>query len=187
MVKYLVKYTLLVLSLYFLLASCEKNDLKKVAGFTGKDTIPSQIANDITVIYSDSAKVKARLTSPKMIQYITGDQNTEMPIGLKVLFYNDSLKAVSSLRADYGIRYPAKYLIKVTGNVVVSNTKGDTLHTEELFWDENRNIIYSNTFVKVKQPDKVILAEGFNSDVNFLHYTFKKVRGTFSINSPEAR
>jgi len=170
-----------------LLASCEKNDLKKVASFTGKDTIPSQIATDVTIIYSDSAKVKARLTAPKMIQYITGDEAVEMPIGLNVLFYNDSLQPNSSLRADYGIRYPNKYLVKVTGNVVVSNTKGDTLHTEELFWDENRNIIYSNTFVKVREPDKIILAEGFTSDVTFLHYTFKKVKGTFSINSPEGK
>jgi len=169
------------------MASCGKNDLKEVAVFTGKDTIPSQIATAITVIYSDSAKVKARLTAPKMIQYITGDQDMEMPNGLNVLFFNDSLKTNSSLRADYGIRYPNKYLIKVTGNVIVSNPKGDTLNTEELFWDENKNIIYSNTFVKVKEPDKIILAEGFTSDVNFMHYTFKKVKGTFSINSPEAQ
>ena len=53
-----------------ILSSCENslNDIKKIASEEGNK--PISVSTDVDIIYSESAKVKARLTTPKMIEYL---------------------------------------------------------------------------------------------------------------------
>lgn len=159
-----------------LLTSCFKNDIKEVEKIT-QNRVPAEVATDIEAIYSDSAKVRADLKAPEMIRTITKDPTIEMPKGLHVIFYKNILEEETRLRADYGIRYINTGLTRVSGDVQVSNAKGDTLNTEELFWSEPKQKIYSQKLVKVKTKSEIIIAEGFESDVGFNDYTFYKVRG----------
>ena len=165
-----------ILLLTISLSSCIKNDLKEVEEIT-KDRTPAEVSTTIEAVYSDSAKVKAKLNAPEMIRTITKAPTIEMRKGLAVIFYENELAEKSRLRANYGIRYLTTGITKVSGDVQVTNIKGDTMNTEELFWNEPKQKIYSNKFVKVKTKDEIILSEGFESDVGFNDYTFFKVRG----------
>ncbi|MCX6352456.1 MAG: LPS export ABC transporter periplasmic protein LptC [Bacteroidetes bacterium] len=169
--------TLLLLSLFVF--SCGKNDPAKVNKLS-KTEVLKEVSTGVDAIYSDSAHVKARLITPKLVRFIT-DPIVEMPIGLKVNFYDKSLKINARLKADYGIRYLSKGITVVRKNVEVVNLKGDTVKTEELTWDENTDKVHSNKFVRVKTKDEIILAEGFESDISFSKYTFYKIRGTIAI------
>src|ERR1035438_9197526 len=98
--KYLVSF-LILLSLF----SCE-NDIKKVNMITSKTKSPSESATNIEILYSDSAKVKTKITAPIMNKYYDIDTPyLEMPNGVKVVFFNDSLIENSRLTANYAIRY----------------------------------------------------------------------------------
>jgi LPS export ABC transporter protein LptC len=182
-IPYLKSYT--IIAFYLLLAAiistaCKKNDPKEVEALTIKAT-PTEVATGVEAIYSDSAIVKARLTAPVMIRSLTDSPVVEMPKGVEVLFYDKNLKVNSKLRANYGIRYVMRNITITRGNVVVVNVKGDTMNTEELIWHEATERVTSKKFVKVKTKEEIILAEGFESDVNFTKYTFYKIKGTISI------
>ncbi|MDQ3073265.1 MAG: LPS export ABC transporter periplasmic protein LptC [Bacteroidota bacterium] len=166
--------------LVWVLCACKKNDLKQVENITSK-TVPAERSTDVEAIYSDSAEVKARMMAPVMIRYLGDNPTVEMKKGLKVEFYSDSLTINSSLKSDYAIRYVNKGITKLTGNVVVVNIQGDTLNTEELYWDEPKERVYSEKFVKVKTRDKIFLAEGFESNVEFTKYTFYKLKGIITV------
>src|SRR4051812_48399564 len=74
------------------LSACE-NDLNKVKEITAADaTQPIQRTTGVTMIYSDSAKVKAKVTTPLLIDYQTKTPYKIMPKGVKVIFYNANLK-----------------------------------------------------------------------------------------------
>lgn len=160
--------------------SCKNNDLKEVQNLTGNKAAPAEISTNVNVIYSDSAHVKAQLNAPEMLRYVDNPRFV-LDKGLNVQFYDTSLRVTSTLRANYGVRYVDKGLTELRGNVHVVNLKGDTLDTEELYWNEGTSKVYSNKFVKVKTKAEIILAEGFESDVTFSKYTFYKIKGIVSV------
>ena len=88
-----------------LLSACENSldDIKKVSSDDGNKPISRSMGVD--VIYSDSAKVKAHLTTPLMIDHNdAGKPYTEMPKGVKIIFYDDDLKEKGTITSDYAIR-----------------------------------------------------------------------------------
>lgn len=162
-----------------MLSAC-KNDLKQVQDLT---TLKgnAEVSTGIQAIYSDSGIVKAQLTAPKMVRMITAkDPTVELPNGLKVLFYNKDLTVKSTLTANSGVRFLNTGVTRLRGNVVAVNEKGDTMNTEELFWNENSQRVYSNTFTKVRTKKEVILSDGFESNIGFTDYTFKNIHGIFT-------
>ncbi|RYE23989.1 MAG: hypothetical protein EOP42_22735, partial [Sphingobacteriaceae bacterium] len=65
--KFVLRWLMLLLPVFFW--SCE-NDLKKVKQISSKEVNkPVETTIGIDVIYSDSAKVKARMTAPLMLNH----------------------------------------------------------------------------------------------------------------------
>jgi LPS export ABC transporter protein LptC len=107
----------------------------------------------------------------------------EMPKGVHALFYDDQLNVKSRLDADYGIRYEKEQKMEARKNVVVINEKGDMLNTEHLIWDERKEKLLSNEFVKITTKDEIIYGNGFEANQNFTKYRIFNIKGTLSINN----
>ncbi|UKJ08215.1 LPS export ABC transporter periplasmic protein LptC [Solitalea lacus] len=165
--------------------ACE-NDLAKVNAISAKITEKSvETSKGVEMIYSDSAKVKARLTTPLLLQYKTEKPYDEMPKGLKVEFFAPNTSRVeSTITARYGIRQPNERKIEVRDSVVVVNSKGDKLTSERLVWDEDKHIIYSDKFVKIISPDKIVQGYGFEAPEDLSVYKFKKLSGEVDLKQP---
>ena len=71
------------------LVSCE-NDLKDVEKISSKSlAVPVDKSYGVTIIYSDSAKVKAKLLAPELDYYRTTSPYYEMPKGLTIIFLDE--------------------------------------------------------------------------------------------------
>jgi hypothetical protein len=119
-----------------LFSSCE-NNMNKIPAYRKKQIAVEEV-KQIETYYSQDAKIKAKLTSPYMLRYQTDSPYVEFPRTLHVDFYNDSMKVESKMDALYGKyrQYENKVFLK--DSVVVKNIlKGDTLHCDELWWDQN--------------------------------------------------
>ena len=78
---------------------------------------PVGTANNIRMVYTDSARIQAILTAPKHIDYTNlSFQYSLFPEGLKVVFY-DLEGNESELSADYGTLYNSTKFIDLKGNV----------------------------------------------------------------------
>jgi len=165
----------------FFLYSCKKTSLEEVKHLTKEKNTPIEVAHDIEFVFSDSAKIKARITAPLMETYQNNDYYSILPKGLEITFYNALMQPNAYCFANYGIRRIREKLITLRDSVVVVNLKGDTLKTEELIWDERTDKVYSNKFVRVRTKDEIIKSEGFESDPTFSFYKFYKIRGTISL------
>jgi LPS export ABC transporter protein LptC len=170
---------LCMISMVICLAACDKNNISTVNKVTKKEK-NTETSYGVEAIYSDSAHIKAKLKSPKMVRFLD-DNIIEMPKGLEVLFYNKLMQVNSKLTAKYGIRYLNKNLTVVEGNVVVVNTKGDTLNTEKLTWYENGDSVRTNKFVRVKSSTSIILADSLKTNTSFSDYQFYHVRGSIQL------
>lgn len=163
--------------------SCE-NDIRKVNLVTASDSIiPASTVKNIDLIRSVSGKVVLELTAPLLITYEGDNPYSEFPKGLKIVFYDSLMNETSQLTADYGINYEKRKIMEARNNVVVvNNRKHEQINTEQLIWNQVTRKISSDKFVKITTPEKVILAEGFESDETMEVYTMKKLRGTIFVN-----
>ena len=173
---------LIIISLLFVFFACT-NDIKDVKKIVEDKDLKVEIAYDVKILYSDSAKVKVRITSPTLKRYSShGDTYDEFPDGLLVEFLDDNKRVKSWLEAEYAIRKDRDKKIYVENNVVLFNKKEDKLMTDELIWDEANEELYTNKPVKIAQPSvgDTSFGFGFKADQSFtrfeIHRKFSSIK-----------
>ena len=174
------KFLLGYLFILFIFISCE-NDIERVKIISSKSELPIESAKNATLIYSDSAQVKVKLTAPRLDRYIGEEPYIELPLGVELEFYDADLEVSSRLTANYAISYEKDGKMEAKGNVVLVNEIGEQLNTEHLIWDEKTAKIYSEEFVKITTADEIIIGEGFESNQSFTKFKIKKIKGTINI------
>jgi LPS export ABC transporter protein LptC len=68
--------------------------------------------------------------------------------------------------------------LEATGNVVVTSDSGVVVVTNKLFWDNARQKIFSDAFVKITSPTEQLQGQGFESDQNLKNYRIFKATGS---------
>ncbi len=172
--------TLLVSSFAFIFLSCE-NDIDEVNIISAKNNYPVESGKDMEVIYSDSGHIKIKLNAPEMLRYAGENPYMEMPKGVKVLFYEDSMKVNSQLSANYAISREKEDIMEAKNNVIVVNEKGEQLNTEHLIWDKRESKIHTEEFVKITTAEEIIYGNGLESNQNFTNYKIKDIKGTINL------
>ena len=182
--EYIVKIIkLLVIPGVFYLTACE-NDIEKINSLTNTNNLPEIKGKNIEVLYSDSGRVKMQLNAPEIQQYGKAERPyVEFPKGIHVMFYGDSLSIESEIFADYAKYFQEEKLWEARGNVIAHNiTEGKKLNTEELFWDENANRIFSNSFSRLESKDFIYYGQkGFETNQKFSPLRLKGSKGSVNI------
>ncbi len=140
----------LVLPLF--LASCGDDDLKNANAVSVNKVILSRDRTlGVEIVYSDSARVKAKAYAPIMdkVTPTNGSTYQEMIKGVNIDFYNPNGTIDGNLVCDYAIRKDTELKTEFRKNVVVKNSKGDTFSSQELIWDESKKYFYSNQTVDI--------------------------------------
>ncbi len=165
-----------------MLFSC-KNDIKKVNQLTTLDSLPDISIKSIRVKQSESGQITLQLIAPRLNSYQGKDPYTEFPEGIHIIFYDSLMRPKSELTAKYGISWDARKVMEAKGNVVVKNfVKRAQLNTEHLTWDENKRKMFSDQFVKITTPEKIISGKSMESDEVFDNWVIRNVSGTFYVN-----
>ncbi|MDP6908354.1 MAG: LPS export ABC transporter periplasmic protein LptC, partial [Flavobacteriales bacterium] len=119
-------------------------------------------------------------------RFLGEDPYLEMSNGVHVRFYSDGVNVESELRSNYAISHQNTGIMEAKEDVIVVNTKGETLNTEHLIWEEKTERIHTEEFVKITTEDEVIFGHGFESNQDFTKYRIKKIKGTIKIKEKDA-
>jgi LPS export ABC transporter protein LptC len=177
--------TVFILALLSLVGTGCENDIEKVKLVTDHSREAVETSEELEILYSDSAKVKLKLTAPVLERYHGDKPYTELKKGVKVEFYDDDMKVISTLTAGYAIRHDTESMMEARTNVIIVNQKGERLNTEKLIWNERTAKIYSDSFVRITTADKVIFGNGFEANQDFTNYRIYKIKGTINISGNE--
>ena len=176
----------LIFNFYLLIffSSCETDIPTINQILSGKNT-PSETGKEVEIVYSDSGIVKMKLMAVQLDRFAGEKTYIEMPKGVKMFFYDDSLQVTSQLKADYGIRYDNEGRMEAKRHVVVVNVKGDTLNTEHLIWDETKARVYTKAFVRITTKDEVLFGDGLESNEDFTKYKITHLTGIVNVKDKE--
>ena len=159
------------------------SDLEKIKEIqiVSEESYPVESLQNAKLIYSDSAIVRVVLNATQMNRFMGDEPFLEITNGLKVQFFNTSGNKESELLAQYAKIDEEKNLMEVLNTVKLKNVNGDLLETEHLVWNEKKEILYTEEFVKITTKDEVIYGEGLESNQDFTKYTIKKISGTIML------
>ena len=165
----------------FFISGCE-NDLKDVEQISAKKlTVPVDKTTGVTVIYSDSSVVKAKMITPEYLHYKTEKPYLEMKKGVLVIFYDANQQETSRVKSDYAIRRENEKLVELRRNVVATNSKGQTFRSEELIWDEAKGRFFSNRLVSITSQGNTLYGTNFWSNQDFSYYEINQATGDLSL------
>ena len=144
-------------------------------------TLPSLTAKGVQTILNDSGRVQLIMTAPLIEQYDKADPTfSEFRSGIKVDFYNGKDKPEAKVTAKYA-KCTSNNLWELRDSVVVINEKNEKLETEVLFWNQEKDHIYTDRFVKITSEDEIIQSIGFESDTHLVNKKFFKVTADISL------
>ena len=171
--------TALVLTM---LAACSDNQeqLDEVTVYEG----PVYEVEETELWYSDSAVIRLMVQAAHMKEFENGDQ--EYPQGVYVEFYEKDTLVTSTLKSDQAFYTKETNTYRAWGNVkLVSLKKNQRLSTEELFWDVEKEEVYTEKFVIIETEDDVLHGEGLTAKQDFSSYRILKPTGELGLETTE--
>ena len=162
-------------------SACE-NDIQKVKLMSRENNFPDQSMTNALIKHTTNGRLKVKVTSPKINRYTSVEEpHIIFPHGLNVAFYDSTLTVESRITANYAIYHEKADRWEAKNNVVAINSEGDTLNTEYLIWNQDKEKIHSDRYVRITTKDGIIHGKGFEANQNFTNWSIKKTTGTIEV------
>jgi LPS export ABC transporter protein LptC len=146
----------------------------------------TQQSDSLTMVFSTNGEKEYRFWTPLMERYeFAKDPYMEFRYGINIITYDSLGREASRLRADYAIFYEKRELWETRGNVVGMSADGRELHTQQLFWNQKIDKVYSNVDSRIVDGYDEFVGEGFESDSEFKEWIFKESEGRMWVESDD--
>ncbi len=155
----------------FFLPACE-NKMAEVQQLSGKSTRRDE-ARNVTIRYSIGGAKKALLTGPLMYRVYDTADYVEFPNTVHVDFFNEATGILESwLDARYAKFEDSKNLVFLKDSVRVTNTQGDTLYCNELYWDRSKvkHEFFTDKPVRIRRKMEIIDGIGMDASQDFTEW-----------------
>jgi LPS export ABC transporter protein LptC len=180
-------YKYILFSIIVLIAGMAVSCENKIPTIPKSDllTLPTTTARNFTTMLYDSGQIQLNLSAPLMEMYDNLDPPyTEFKSGIKVLLYDGKESTQAKVTAKYA-KCTNKNLWELRDSVVVLNDKNESLETEILYWDQEKDKIYTDRFVKITSEDQITNGIGFESDSHLNRRRIFKVTATITMPDEE--
>lgn len=146
--------------------------------------MPTMSTKNVATFISDSGVVQYKIVAPMWKVYEEVDTPYWFfPEGIYLQKYDRNFKVVATVAADSAIFYSKLKIWRLDGRVEMTKAPKDLFQTPQLFWDQNKHRLYSDSFIHIENETHVLEGQGFESDERLTQYRIIKPQGIFPINS----
>lgn len=162
---------LVTLVMFVLVLACGKTKHDVVNLSFDPETMPTMVTENVITLISDSGTTRYKL---KADVWQVFDKAREpfwfFPEGIYLERFTDDFSVEATVRADTAWNYTSMKLWKLKGNVFVQNMNGDRFSSEELYWDQMQQIVYSDEYIEIKTGQTELKGYGFESNQEMTDY-----------------
>jgi LPS export ABC transporter protein LptC len=173
-----IVFKTIVMLLFF--SSCSGKQKQLGEAIKERDSLPMMKTLGVTTLISDSGVTRYRI---KTEEWLIFDKKRPsywaFEKGVYLEQFDSLLHVDASIKADTAYYYDKQKLWKLMGHVAIKNLQGNKFNTELLYWNQATEKIYSDKFIRIEQPDKIILGHGFDSNQEMTIYTIHNIEGVF--------
>lgn len=173
--------------MFLFLPACGSKEKPMAAAVDKKDSLPDMKTTGVTTLISDSGTIRYKIITEEWLIY--NQRNPPFWVFEKGIYLEkfDSVFHVdASIKADTAYYYEPKKLWELRGNVHIQNQQGDKFDTELLFWDQTKEKIYSDKYIRIEQIDKILTGYGFESNQQLTAYQIFNNTGIFTVEDQTA-
>ena len=166
------KNIFLVLGILSTLLSCDRN--VPVVRKDLKTNFPNRSLIDANIIFSDSGKVTMNLRSPLIEEYSLIDSPyTIFRKGVEIDYFQEGAEKPGFFKADWGRLSDKTGIYEGRGNVIIITERGDSIKSEQIFWNKDKKQIYSTKQVELIGNDgsKITAKNGIQATDDLEEYT----------------
>lgn len=168
--------------MFVLFPACSGKDKNLADAITERDSLPSMKSLGVTTLISDSGITRYKIVTEEWTVF---DKKNPpywaFEKGVYLEKFDSLFRIDASIKADTAYYYEKKKLWELRRNVNIRNLNGDKFDTDLLFWDEKKEQIYSDKFIRIEQEDKIIEGYGFESNQELTEYQIKNTSGIFTV------
>ncbi len=180
-------YIPLLLASIILLIACGDEKSVEVKEFNS-DSVATVITRNIKTLISDSGLTQYRLTSQEWQMF---EEATEpvwiFPKGLFIEKFDTLFNVAAYIKCDSATYHKEVKLWELNYNIAIQNMDGETMLTQQLFWDQRSKRVYSDKFIHIVRKDRIIEGYGFESNESFTNYKLMKPSGIFPVDEQMMR
>lgn len=170
------------------LCACGGDQVARQVSETVK--VGEEILKQVKIVISQNAKVKTVIHAPclyryKIIKnadkgYTNLDMNnvpviSEFNCGIEIYFLDSLDRVANSVKAKYAKYEEAVKLIHFKDQVILGSRKGDSLWTDDLWYDNALKQFYTDSAVRIKGSQHLIRGVGFSSKDDMSEYRIRQV------------
>jgi LPS export ABC transporter protein LptC len=164
-------------------SSCQKKE--EVKGNLVIQDMPAMTSENLKTIYTDNGKTQLIMTAP-VVQQFNESQSAkyEFPKGIMVEFYDGNPTPKGIISSHWAHYSDETKIWELRDSVVaINNETGSKLETELLYWSQDKEKVWSDSFVKVTDKDQISMGTGFESDQKLENVKIKNYSGTIFVNN----
>ncbi|MBD5420185.1 MAG: LPS export ABC transporter periplasmic protein LptC [Muribaculaceae bacterium] len=170
------------------LGSCKDEGKLGVASRIDPKKMPSMTTVNVATLISDSGITQYKIVSPLWNVYDEVDTPYwSFPKGIYLQKYDRKFNVIASVAADSAKFFRLQNLWKLDGNVELKKEPGELFLTQQLFWDQRRNRLYSDSFIHIETPERMLEGHGFESNDRLTKYSIRKPTGIFPVSEDMRR
>ena len=163
-------------------SSCDGKSKAMGDAITERDSLPVMNTLGVTTLISDSGVTRYRVNTEEWLMFDRKKPSYwAFEKGVYVEQFDSVFNVEASIKADTAYYFDKDRLWKLIGNVDIQNQKGERFNTELLYWNEATQKVYSDRFIRIEQPDRIITGHGFDSNQQMTVYVIRNIEGIFYV------
>ncbi|MDE6380973.1 MAG: LPS export ABC transporter periplasmic protein LptC [Muribaculaceae bacterium] len=169
-------------------SGCKEDGKLGVASRIDPKKMPSMTTVNVATLISDSGITQYKIVSPLWNIYDEVDTPYwNFPKGVYLQKYDRQFNVIASVAADSAKYFRLLNLWRLDGNVELHKEPGELFLTQQLFWDQRRNRLYSDSFIHIETPDRMLEGHGFESNDRLTKYSIRRPTGIFPVSEDMRR
>lgn len=177
-----ITIVLVAVVVLLLFSSCGGRKTVLGEAITNRDSLPMMATYGVISLISDSGVTRYRINTDEWLVYDKKKPSYwAFEKGMYLEQFDSLLNVDASIKSDTAYYYNKEQLWKLVGNVDIKNLKGERFNTELLYWNQATQKVYSDKFIRIEQPDRIITGHGFDSNQQMTVYVIHNIEGIFYV------
>ncbi|MDD2476265.1 MAG: LPS export ABC transporter periplasmic protein LptC [Dysgonamonadaceae bacterium] len=166
-----ITIVLIAIVMLFFYAACGGKDTSMIDIKYDPETTPSMNTDSVTTLISDSGITRYKLVTENWQVFDKAeDPFWYFPKGIYIERFDSVFQVEAKILADTAWNFTDKRLWRLKGNVDIRNMEGEMFLSDELFWDQQSQKVYSDKFIEIKRGDTELKGYGFESNQEMTEY-----------------
>lgn len=173
---------LMAIVVLILHSSCSSDSKSAAPVIESSDSLAVMSTYGVSTLISDSGRISYRIDADEWrIFHKRNPPYWAFEKGVYLEKYDREMNVEATIKCDTAYYFNEQKLWKLIGNVNIKNPKNERFYTNLMYWNQEKELIYSDSYIKIEQADQITEGVGFSANQDLSVWQIKNTKGIYAI------